>query len=192
MATSHQLIIVAALLVVFTGSADAWCKPTFKSCNYNHPNACETCVANDVNNCGDCHRKCPTFPYTQPTCTNGRCGAKCVDGWRDCNNNLYRDGCEVSVKNDPHNCGSCGNKCSYGAKCVNGQCQNPCRPGWRDCNNNGHCDVNCGNDVNNCGWCHNKCVQPQYYGGESVCRNGKCVEQCKNGMRYDNHKKCCV
>jgi hypothetical protein len=192
MAISHQLILVAAFIVMFTGSADAWCKAGFKSCDYNHPNGCETCVATDVNNCGDCHIKCPKYPYTTPTCTNGKCGAKCDDGWKDCNANLKRDGCEVNVRSDANNCGTCGVKCGYGAKCVNGKCKSACKPGWSDCNKDGECEVDCGNDVNNCGECNKKCVQPKYYGGETVCRNGKCVEQCKKGMKYDSYKKCCV
>jgi hypothetical protein len=232
------------MALLFIGSAEAWCKEGFKSCDYNHQNGCETCVATDVNNCGDCKIKCAKYPYTIPTCSNGKCGAKCVDSWKDCNNNLKHDGCEVNVKSDAKNCGSCGNKCSYGAKCVNGKCESGCKPGWKDCNHDGKCEVDCGTDVNNCGSCGNKCkgaayaiakcsggkcslvcksgwancdmnwsngcetdisknihncggcgkkcVQPKYFGGETVCSNGKCVEQCKKGMKYNSYKKCCV
>lgn len=192
------MLAIVAMALLFIGSADAWCKAGYKSCNSNQPEGCETCVATDVNNCGDCGKKCPVYPNSTPTCSNGWCGSYCNWGWKDCNNNLQKDGCEVYVESDVNNCGWCGNKCpgapyAY-AQCSGGKCSLVCDSGWANCDNNwgNGCETDTGNDVNNCGWCGNKCVQPTYYGGETVCSNGKCVEQCKNGMKYDYNKKCCV
>jgi hypothetical protein len=185
------MIAVATMALLLIGSADARCRQGFKSCRFNHPNRCETRVDTDVNNCGDCKNKCPTYPYTIPTCFRGKCGARCVRGWKDCNNRKH-DGCEVNVRRDDKNCGSCGNRCiGRGAKCVNGKCERGCRPGWMDCHHDGMC-MDTSTDINNCGRCRNKCVQPKYFGGETVCKRGRCMEQCKTGMRFDKDKKRCV
>lgn len=182
---------------VHAGSADAWCKEGTKDCDYNHKNGCETNVLYDVKNCGDCGNKCACGPYAVPKCNKGRCEFSCKAGWANCNND-WKDGCEKDVGKDVFNCGGCGKKCECGpnaiAKCNGGRCQYSCKAGWANCNGDWKdgCEKDVGSDVNNCGGCGNKCPQPKYFGGEATCKNGKCRDQCKKGMKFDAHKKCCV
>jgi hypothetical protein len=146
MALSKQFVLLAALVVMFLGSAHAWCKDGYKDCDYNPKNGCETYVkGNDINNCGDCKQKCYAPKYAVAKCKYGKCEFECQSGWGNCDNN-WKNGCETDLNKDYNNCGSCGNKCK----------------------------------------------QPKYYGGETVCSGGKCVEQCKKGMKWNDKKKCCA
>jgi hypothetical protein len=151
------------LCLFLAGSADAWCKSGFKDCDYNPHNGCETCIQKDVKNCGDCGVQCPTYPYTKPTCSNGKCGYTCSSGWTDCDHKK-ENGCEANTKSDLKNCGKCGVQCkSYPysiTKCNDGKCESTCTQGWKDCNHNMQhdgCETDVGKDVFNCGGCGKKC-----------------------------------
>lgn len=134
MALSKQLVLVAALVVMFIGSAHAW------------KNGCDADVhGGDVNNCGGCKVKCYAPPHATAKCNKGKCGYSCQFGWGNCDKD-WKNGCEKDLSKD----------------------------------------------VNNCGWGGNKCKQPKYHGGETVCRGGKCVEQCMKGMKWNDKMKCCV
>lgn len=53
-------------------------------------------------------------------CDGGQC--QCTSTWRDCNEDLAADGCEVDVDVDAMHCGACGHDCLGGA-CTAGRCQ---------------------------------------------------------------------
>ena len=172
--------------------ADAWCKPGFKDCDHNPQNGCETCVKTDVNNCGNCGVKCPTYPYSTPTCSNSKCGYMCSPGWKDCDYNS-QNGCETDVGKDVNNCGGCGKKCpTYPyttTTCSNGQCKSVCKPGWKDCNNNMQdgCETDVGKDLNNCGSCGTKCATYPYT--TTTCSSGVCTSVCSPGWKDCDGKK---
>jgi hypothetical protein len=199
MAVSQQLTVLAVVVAIFciAGSADAWCKSGFKDCDYNPHNGCETCIQKDVKNCGDCGVQCPTYPYTKPTCSNGKCGYTCSSGWTDCDHKK-ENGCEANTKSDLKNCGKCGVQCKtypYSTtKCNNGKCESTCTQGWKDCNHNMQhdgCETDVGKDVHNCGGCGKKCPCNDF-NALPTCSNGKCGVQCKSGFHYDKHQKKCV
>jgi hypothetical protein len=181
-----QVSLIPLILLLFAtlGSADAWCKAGFKDCDYNYQNGCETCIKNDVKNCGDCGVKCPSYPYSSPTCSNGKCGITCSPGWSDCNKNM-KDGCEANTKSDSKNCGKCGVSCQTypysSTKCNNGKCEYVCNKLWKDCNNNMQdgCETDVGQDVKNCGGCGVSC--PTYPYSIASCSGGKCGSKCTSG-----------
>ncbi len=53
-------------------------------------------------------------------CDGGQC--LCTSTWRDCNEDLAADGCEVDVDVDATHCGACGHDC-LGGVCAAGRCQ---------------------------------------------------------------------
>jgi hypothetical protein len=73
----------------------------------------------DIANCGTCGNRCGTT-NAAPTCTNDRCVFNCTAGFAHCGNN-DSTGCQINTRNDPNNCGSCGNVCRSG-RCTNGSC----------------------------------------------------------------------
>jgi len=84
---------------------------------------CVSLIA-DVDNCGQCGKKCTTDPATAtPVCNIANCEIECnAMGLGDCNLNLA-DGCEVDTKSDKNNCNGCGNKCPANQTCVSSVCQ---------------------------------------------------------------------
>lgn len=78
------------------------------------------------------------------------------------------DGCVPPVKNDPKNCGTCGNACAPGQICNDaGKCD--CPPYQTLCK--GVCIVT-SNDPNNCGACGAVCP------GTTACSAGVCSAEC--------------
>ncbi|KAG0587434.1 hypothetical protein KC19_2G164300 [Ceratodon purpureus] len=141
MSTSQQwrhagLMVAVAMVVLFIGSADAWgCPSGFKNCDPYKP-GCETCIKNDVNNCGDCKKQCKDLPYTTKKCADGKCVYSCKPGWADCDKNMWSNGCEKDLGKDTANCGSCYNKCKVTLKggeatCSGGKCGQQCKKGTK-------------------------------------------------------------
>ena len=64
-----------------------------------------------LDNCGACGTVCPGGPNATRTCTAGRCGITCATGFADCDGNPST-GCEVDLRSDINNCGSCRNACA--------------------------------------------------------------------------------
>jgi hypothetical protein len=114
------------------------CAPGFADCDGEVKDGCEVATATDVLNCGACGNSCPqaqvcregactcklcVIPHAQTRCVGQQCVfAGCLQGFADCNNNL-QDGCEVDLRIDAANCGSCGNVCPQDAPaCGDSMC----------------------------------------------------------------------
>jgi len=74
----------------------------------------------DPKNCGSCGEGCPVYPHAD-SCSDGKCGFTCKVDYADCNQNTA-DGCEVCIRNNHDNCGSCGHSCN-GVTCIDGVCR---------------------------------------------------------------------
>lgn len=84
------------------------------------------CVAADdpATGCGapgDC-QPCPrpAEANRMAWCVAGRCGARCVAGWADCDG-AAANGCEILIETDAAHCGNCTHACEVGV-CVGGAC----------------------------------------------------------------------
>ena len=171
------------------GKCTPVCNAGWMNCNGDWSDGCETNVGTDANNCGGCNSKCPMYPYSTTSCSNGKCTPMCNSGMKDCNGN-WNDGCETDTGKDTNNCGGCGIKCpTYPhstTSCNNGKCTPVCNAGWMNCNGDwtDGCETNVGTDASNCGGCKSKC--PTYPYSTTTCSNGKCTPVCNSGMKDCN------
>jgi len=162
------------------------CDNGLSNCDGNAANGCESSVLNDLNNCGTCGNVC-NLTNAASICSSGECKIlTCLIGTSNCNG-VESDGCEVTISNDVHNCGVCGNQCTpqYNntiAECLNSRCiSSTCSDGYGNCDGNilNGCEANLMNDSNNCGACSKKCELPH---ADSICIHGRCiVDQCHPG-----------
>lgn len=188
---------VHATPVCTSGGCTINCDPGWQNCNSkpnyhnNDADGCEAHTDTDPTQCGDDCKPCVT-PNATPACTGGVCVvAQCNPGFANCNTNAA-DGCEINTKNDPLNCGTCGNVCMIAngtPACNNGTCAvGTCNPGWADCDGdvtNG-CETNTGADVNNCGVCGKVCNLPN---ATAACTGGICtIGACNPGFQNCNNQ----
>jgi cysteine-rich repeat protein len=82
------------------------------------------------------------------------------------------DGACVAIKEDPANCGACGNVCATGQSCVAGACVPDCNPGQAVCD--GACTDTLTSAMH-CGGCDQPCAS------DEVCDLGSCTT-CGNGV----------
>jgi hypothetical protein len=88
---------------------------------------CETALAADPDNCGQCARTCSNSNVAQIACSASKCSSTCQAGFANCVQPAAPaadDGCEVNLQTDAANCGSCGFNCAAVANkvCVAGAC----------------------------------------------------------------------
>ena len=172
------------------------CNPGFYDCDGAPANGCEANLNLDAdpNNCGACGKVCIPPPHTVATCAMRRCGVGgCVHGFGDCNNDP-RDGCEIALDTDVHNCGACGLACvlpDASALCVGGACAvSACKMGFGDCNRLGAdgCEAQLATDPANCGACATVCPSRLHRiasCGMSQCGLAGCVKgfaDCNNNL----------
>jgi hypothetical protein len=106
---------------------DARCGP---ACTKSGTSLCgDTCVDldTDMNNCGACGMGCKTFlpNAVGSLCGKGECViSQCKTDYADCDEKIS-NGCEISLRTDASNCGSCGEKCPSGQVCYNKKCSVP-------------------------------------------------------------------
>jgi hypothetical protein len=123
----------------------------------------------DVANCGACGTTCPSGGSgAAPVCADGKCARRCLadaatelcDGTKTCCGGV---GC-TDTKNDPNNCGGCGEVCpSDTAAGLVGVCDD------------GSCRQRCANDP-----AGQYCAKPSS-GGASACNSaGRCAVSCTN------------
>lgn len=140
------------------------------------------CVDPDrsIRHCGACGIACPTGgPGTEPICSLGFCGTRCVEGTGDCDS-LPENGCEVDTRASTSNCGGCGVTCEGGNatwSCAAGRCVPTCADGFGDCDmdpSNG-CETALAGSTEHCGRCGNRCI------AGALCVDGTCG--CPTGQR---------
>ena len=160
------------------------CQYGYGDCNKNASDGCEISLFNNIQNCGQCGRKCPDYKNATTSCVNQSCTFNCINNnYSKCN-----DGC-FNLNNTPNHCGNCDESCkeplefstiSYNQSCYNGQCR-LCGPGQTACFDKYCADLT--GDDNNCGECGYQC------GSDQACQNGKCiVTACNEGKVHVNVK----
>ena len=172
------------------------CKPGFWDLDGNPANGCEyACPVgsdSDPLNCGSCGFVCSVPGGTVATyaCPAKSCAiATCATGRADCDL-TYADGCEVDVRTDVSNCGSCGHVCNVAGgsvtaySCVAQVCGiAACAPGRADCDlvYSTGCEVDTTSSVSNCGGCNQPCATPHATPTcfQSLCR----VQSCDTGWK---------
>ena len=156
------------------GSCSITCATGYGDCNALPADGCETSFTSDPLHCGSCATICPTRPNTVPTCTASACGFICQPAFVDCNTTAA-DGCEINVRTNINNCGSCGTVCSAPgatAACSSGNCViAACSAGYSDCNGiySDGCETHTAIDSSNCGACGTVCS------GGTICVSGACA-----------------
>jgi hypothetical protein len=120
-------------------------------------------------------------------------GSNCDSNRADCNNDPS-DGCEVDLRYDINNCGSCGNICNPAngnGKCENKKCIiESCKGTYLDCNNDvsDGCEADKLIDNKNCGGCFKICGdRSSCIGGTCICDSGylNCDNDFSNGCEVD-------
>jgi hypothetical protein len=107
----------------------------------------------------------------------GEGGIVCPDGFANCNL-ISLDGCEVNLKTDTKNCGSCGNACALANAdpvCKDKKCGiGACKSGFSDCNakSDDGCESATSSDPANCGGCGKPCASVK--NGTPLCTLGQC------------------
>jgi hypothetical protein len=170
----------------------AACSSGWADCDKNAANGCETNLASNGKNCGECGAYCAAgrscvngqcviekdagSPCNSSSecgagqvCVNGLCvveqdAGPCSSGWADCDGNPS-NGCETNLQLDPSNCGSCANSCVSGQVCSAGSCGLTCSLQTTLCA--GRC-VDTATDPANCGGCAMECSAGQ------VCVDSSC------------------
>ena len=107
-------------------------------------------------------------------------GFDCAQGRCDCDR--QRDnGFEISINDDPDNCGACRRACPaapYSApSCNSGVCGLVCDIGFADCDLEDGCETDLDTDARHCGACHRLC-NPAPSHGRSECVDGTCRVEC--------------
>ena len=174
------------------------CNGTFKDCDKDPVNGCESDSAADGKNCGMCGTVCPNVANGVQGCAMGKCGiGSCNGGFADCDNNPA-NGCELPVAGDVKNCGGCAKVCATppngSPTCTNGVCntQCACGVGFANCDNNcaNGCEINQTNDAKNCGACAKACPVPA--NSTATCATSVCNATCACNFGFADCDKSCL
>ncbi len=167
------------------GACVTFCSSTFRSCDGDTSNGCETDTNTSFDHCGFCDKSCDVA-NAAATCTDSVCTIdSCDHGWADCN--VYGDdGCETNTASDTSMCGTCGIVCEATnaiVDCALSSCTiTSCAPGYDDCDltyDNG-CEHPVTDDTGNCGACNHACPAPS--GAVALCEEGTCGMRCQDGF----------
>ena len=83
------------------------CTAPWSDCNGLYGDGCESDISSSTSHCGACDDACAA-DNAAPECVSGQCRiAICVSGYEDCDRDVT-NGCEVDLRSDGDNCGSCG------------------------------------------------------------------------------------
>ncbi len=158
----------------------AECQDGFANCDKLNDNACEVSLKTELSNCGFCGNIC-ALPNATAECSSGLCRIKtdgCAVGFQDCNGDPA-DGCEVNLKTNKLNCGSCNKVCpdlNGDPSCVAGSCAITCSAGFEDCDENrdNGCEIDTDTNSKNCSMCDKPC--PAAPGNSASCKGGTCSQ----------------
>jgi hypothetical protein len=163
------------------------CAVGYADCDDKRNNGCEKDLTGDVKNCGECKKECLPQKGGTVFCKDDTCGETvCPTGFGDCNGDPD-DGCEIDLRIDPLNCGSCRNLCVVAngtAGCSKGVCQvAKCDTGHANCTGgyDDGCETNTQSDTGNCGGCGKVC---HIANGTPSCNAGSCaINNCGGTFR---------
>jgi hypothetical protein len=156
------------------GDCKSACAAPQQCCKVGNAGFCINTTIDD-GNCGACGHACD--PTVATTCVRGQC--MCGDSTPACSAGsscciaMDGSGTCANLKNDPANCGACGNACDTGSICENGRCVCPatdaaCAAGTTCCQS-GCADLQ--NSKPDCGMCGQSCRADD----DSKCVQGGCV-----------------
>lgn len=162
------------------------CNAGFGNCDTIDSTGCERNLRT-LTDCGGCNMACNLANGTE-TCSTGACRVMMCDAGYDNCDGLHPNGCEVNLRTDVNNCGSCGNQCGANAACVMGACM--CTGGYQDCD--GATTRGCETDPQtsrlNCGGCGmacpataDRCVSASCQCGGSAPCNTAVADRCTSG-----------
>jgi hypothetical protein len=98
------------------------CVGTWRDCDGEQINGCESDLTVDPQNCGGCGIKCVLPGASIGVCVAGECSlGPCLSSQGNCDG-VDVNGCESSTSIDPQNCGKCAVKCATGLGCDEGTC----------------------------------------------------------------------
>lgn len=158
------------------------CVDGWRDCDGNPANGCESDVATDPLNCGQCGRPCATTNGI-PTCAEGSCDIECEEGFDDCDGDAT-NGCEVDLRSNVHHCSECFQACPDDEgtpRCSGGECfVSYCSEGLGDCDGDpdNECEADLASDPANCSDCGASCTVAN---GEPGCTDGTCEVGSCNG-----------
>ncbi len=161
----------------------AGCNAGYASCDGLFDNGCEAALASDVNNCGACAKRCPSYSNATARCDAGLCTVTCNATGSDECDGLAATVCETDLRSNVSNCGSCGKICpsdtNSSAACSDGTCALLCNAGFNQCA--GVCkDIK--TDARHCGACGAVC--PTVANGAAACSASACKINCNAGLLY--------
>jgi hypothetical protein len=149
-------------------------------------------VAGGIRRCGGCGGFCADpLGMGAATCTSGKCGTRCVEGWADCEvgSTGQPRNCSTNLAESVSHCGKCGNPCpgpisGPGAPvCSAGKCEVRCAEGYVACPLGASGAVICVNpktDVEHCGGCNLSCSFNNV--DQRACVEGVCRPSCVSGF----------
>jgi hypothetical protein len=127
-------------------------------------------LSQDVKNCGECGRSCPSVPNGEAVCSAGKCETRCRTNYHACGNSCLSD---FSPQSCGNRCTPCAAPKNGTAECRNSSCWVTCDAGHRFCN--GECPV-CPANANQtyCG-SGNVCLATTCADGFYPCAGGCCA-----------------
>jgi hypothetical protein len=168
------------------------CVSGYANCDGQWANGCEANLQRSIATCGSCDVAC-SDKNGEASCVSGTCRITCDPGFRDCDKDPGKNGCETNIWKDSGNCGGCGDEddayiCEgdvamgiYPA-CVDGDCETTdCSeaPGFGACDGDGLCNDSL-TTPENCGRC----------GGTCVVQNGTPSCEVNDGVASCGIKQC--
>lgn len=139
--------------------------------------SCETDVASDTRNCGDCGHDCTSASDTvaASACVSSQCRLTCKENRLDCDG-TPQNGCEQAF--DDAHCGACNRPCPTRANAeashcqADGTCSFQCKSGYADCS--GGQENGCETGLWQNSSCGSSCASLVVCGAGQECRAGAC------------------